>query len=88
MGRSIFVTLETINLKQKEEDSMRLLVAHFQCWMYLLFYGMWNGECKYQEKINGKVYCVASSKGSISKGTLDIKRFFYVNTELLTQFRD
>ena len=55
--------------------------AHVCCEWYLLWKGMWKGECKFVGWNNkNKVSYIASTTGSIWDGTINVKRVFFNKT--------
>ncbi len=58
------------------------LVAHVECWLYLLTRGMWRGERKFTLSCRGECIYIAATTGTIKD--LKITRVFYedVDTEV------
>ncbi len=52
--------------------------AQFLSHIYLLFVGMWRGQCEFRaEDRDGKLSLIAVGTGSLSKGTVKLARIFY-----------
>ena len=59
---------------------LQLAWAHICCDTYLLFRGMWRGECKVVTKVYGSTIHVWTATGSHFNGTLKAKRTFWDDT--------
>jgi len=61
---------------------MKVFKAKLKCHLYLLFKGMWNGECFFRgwDK-NNKISIIAASTGSIWNGTIKLTKIFYNTTD-------
>jgi hypothetical protein len=55
----------------------RYFWGFLKCQCYLLFIGMWRGQCEYREHENGRLVLRAASTGSIYNSTIQIKKVFY-----------
>ncbi len=65
--------------KRSVKRAWRLIWARLRCNYYLLFRGMWRGECELTgyHKDDGRVSYVAAVTGSLFKGTIEVKRVFW-----------
>jgi hypothetical protein len=56
----------------------KLLRAQFHSHLYLLFIGMWRGECEIRaEDQHGELSLIAAGTGSLSKSTIKLTRIFW-----------
>lgn len=57
---------------------MKLFFAYIRAECYLLFKGMWRGECLYTEAdFKGNTTLVAAATGNIYNNTIKIEKVFY-----------
>lgn len=57
---------------------MSIITAQIRAHLYLLFVGMWRGECEIRaEDQRGDLSLIAAGTGSLSKGTVKLTRIFY-----------
>lgn len=57
---------------------LKLIVAHLRCFWYLLSYGMWNGQCKFQGwDAENKTTLIAAITGSLQQKTTVVHRVFF-----------
>lgn len=58
------------------------LLSEFYCHIYLLFFGMWKGECEFRaENHDAHLVLIAAGTGSLSVGTVKLSKVFFNPTK-------
>jgi len=78
--RRLHAELQKRTMKRYSPNRLiRLLWARIRCNVYLMFYGMWRGECEYTayEAHTGRLIVVAASTGRILDDSIKLTREFW-----------
>lgn len=65
----------------------KILWAEARCYLYLLFCGMWKGECQFRgHNYTHELTLIAVGTGNIGKGNVNITRIFFNPTAKSKEF--
>ncbi len=58
---------------------VKIIISYIKCHLYLLFEGMWKGECMLTKHLHNKLIFIGTATGSFYRNNIEIKRTFYQN---------